>query len=84
MYTCFTEGFSDRPTSLQDILKMLNKSLSTMNFTISEHATKITDNHDSILTKADATVAVSVDALDRKVTVIEHHLKQASSYYSCC
>jgi|LauGreDrversion2_3_1035106.scaffolds.fasta_scaffold201647_1 ACT domain-containing protein len=62
--------------SLQDILKMLNKNLSNVNFSLSEHTLKIAENDTAIHTKADATVSLQVDSLDHKVAAIEHHLKQ--------
>lgn len=69
-------GFADRPMSLQDILKMLNKSLNGMGTTLTEHTNQICDNTATILTKADATIAVQVTDVEKRVDGIEYHLKQ--------
>ena len=68
-------GFSDRPMTLQDVLKLLKKDFGKMEFAQEDQRNKIQDNTDAILTKADATVQLEVNTLNEKVSAIEDHLK---------
>lgn len=71
-----TAGFSKRPQSLLDVLKTCQQNLTTMDRTLVEHTSKITENTDAIITKADATVAFAVQTLDKDVLAIKNHLKK--------
>ena len=73
-------GFADRPLSLQDVLKMVNKNITTMGGTLKEHTSQITESSEIISTKADATVGMLVESLDHKIAAIEHHLKQEEEH----
>ncbi len=69
-------GFSTRPMSLQDILKMLNKASQSTEAALLEHAEKITENNNILQTKADATISYTVDSAINKLEAIEAHLKR--------
>ena len=69
-------GFSDRPMSLQDVLKLVNKQNSKIEFNIEDHNNRINENADVISTKADGTVQLEVNILDGKVSAIEDHLQK--------
>lgn len=71
-----TAGFSKRPQSLLDVLKTCQQNLTSMDRTLNEHTSKITENTDAIITKADATVAFAVQTLDKDVLAIKNHLKK--------
>merc|ERR1711916_217144 len=69
-------GFSDRPMSLHDVLKMINKQNNKIEFNIEDHNNRINENADVISTKADGTVQLEVNILDGKVAAIEDHLQK--------
>jgi hypothetical protein len=61
---------------MQDVLKLLNKTVTSTEATVVNHTDLITKNTDVINTKADATVIIAVDSLTEKVEAIEKHLKK--------
>lgn len=69
-------GFSERPTSLLEVLKQCNAALSGNEATLLEHTDQIKANSADILTKADEAVLFDVENLQGKVKAIEAHLKR--------
>ena len=69
-------GFSNRPMNLQDVLRLVNKTITNTSNTVTEHSTQLNDNTAAIGTKADATLGLEVNECRVKLEAIEAHLKQ--------
>jgi len=69
-------GFSSRPMALRDVLKQLNKFTEDTSETLTSHTTQIEENHNTVNTKADATIITDVNQINQRVMSIEAHLKK--------
>jgi len=69
-------GFSARPTALRDVLKTINKGMASTNETLEDYETRISENTDTVATKADATLVTDVLQINTRVQTIEAHLKK--------
>ena len=69
-------GFSKRPSSLFDVLKQCHETFSGINTTILKYGSDIAAHAAAIETKADATVALTVETLSNKMDSVQTHLKK--------
>ena len=69
-------GFTKRPTSLFEVLKTCNSNFENINAAVTKHGQDITKNTADIETKADATLAISVETLTTNMNTVKEHLKK--------
>lgn len=69
-------GFAKRPMPLLDILKDTSAKINAIDNLLLEHGHQLIDSFNSLNTKADASLAISVQSLDRDIASIKAYLKK--------
>jgi uncharacterized phage infection (PIP) family protein YhgE len=69
-------GYSERPISLLDVLKTVRTGIEDNKTQTDEHTSKIEENAEAIIKKADDSIFLDMDAMNGRVKIIETHLKR--------